>query len=141
MIRSAQNFLGKKLRLATVVKGITPHIRGDDEVSFSNIPKAYEGLTLIQTEPNDTTRSGPTYMEFITDKPVTVYVAYEKLSNEFQSTIPTWLNEFSKEQGEIVAQYFYYEVYSKQFPAGKVVLPHSFEKDNQVNTNYFVMIR
>lgn len=141
LIKNARNHLGKLLHLSTVAKGITPHMRGDDEVSFSNIPKQFEGLTLIQTDPNDTTTAGQDYMQFETDEPVTVYVAYEKLSTAFQSTTPPWLKEFKKEEGEIVAQYFYYDVYSKDFPAGKVTLPHSFEKDNKVNTNYFVMVR
>jgi hypothetical protein len=75
------------------------------------------------------------------EEPVGVYVAYEKKDLLFQSTIPEWLQAFTKEDGEqMVAQYFYYNVYSKDFPPGTVSLPDAHEKENGVSTNYFVIV-
>jgi hypothetical protein len=81
-------------------------------------------------------------MEFEVDEDVKVYVAYERLDNLYSSTIPDWLKGFHKEKSEqIVTQYFYYDVYSKEFPKGKITLPNAEEKQNGVNTNYFVMVK
>ena len=46
-----------------------------------------------------------------------------------------------KEDGEITAQYRYFDVYSKLFPKGKVTLPAADAKNNLVGSNYFVMIK
>jgi hypothetical protein len=71
-----------------------------------------------------------------------VYVAYEKLDNLFSSSIPQWLKSYRKESSEqIVAQYFYYDVYSKDFLKGVIKLPDAEESKNGVNTNYFVMVK
>ncbi len=141
LVTGVKNHRGTSLPVAEVRKGITPHIRGDNEVSFSSIPSNYEGLLFIQTEPNDTTMVGSHYLEFSVDQPVTVYVAYEKMTNLFKSTTPSWLQEFRREKDEIIAQYYYYDVFSKDFPAGRITLPHSMERASGVNTNYFVLIR
>jgi predicted esterase len=141
IVKNVRDYKGKNLPVSVVKKGITPHIRTDKEVTFSEIPKLLNGATLIQTEVNDTTTARPFYLEFETDEPVTVYVAYEKLDKLLRSTIPSWLTDFKKEQGQIVTQYFYYEVYSKDFPKGKITLPDAEGKSNGVNTNYFVMVK
>jgi hypothetical protein len=64
------------------------------------------------------------------------------MDNLFTSTIPAWLEEYKKEtDGQITAQYHYFDVYSKAFPAGQVVLPGANANANHVLRNYFVMIR
>jgi dienelactone hydrolase len=141
LISNARTYKGESLPLSKVQKGITPHIRADNEVTFSSIPSPFEGLTLIQTPVMDTITSKPYFLQFETDEPVTVFVAYEKLDNLFHSTVPSWLNDFRKEKGQIVAQYFYYDIYAKDFPKGKVSLPDAEEQKHGVNTNYFIMVR
>jgi len=69
-------------------------------------------------------------------------VAYEKQDNLFKSSIPEWLIEFEKtESDQIVAQYFYFEVYKKDFPAGEIILPGADAASNDVLRNYFVMVK
>jgi hypothetical protein len=76
------------------------------------------------------------------DEDVTVYVAYERLDHLFTSSIPSWLEGYKKEgTGQITAQYHYFDVYSRDFPAGKIVLPGADAAGHNVLRNYFVMIR
>jgi hypothetical protein len=141
-VSNVKSYSGKVFPVSRVMKGQTPHGgRGDDEITFSDVSR-YDGFTLIQTDANDTINALPHYVEFDVDEDVTVFVAYEKLDRLLTSTVPDWLKAFRKEDSpQIVAQYFYYDVYSKDFPKGKIKLPDAMEKANGVNTNYFVMIR
>jgi predicted esterase len=141
ILRNTKDYRGLPLPLSVVAKGISPHLRGDNEVTFSSIPEKYANLILIRTEANDTTTAHPHYLQFECDEDVTVYVAYEKLDHLFTSTIPDWLKDFKKEAGQIVTQYYYYDVYSKHFPKGLVSLLDAEEKKNGVNNNYFVMVK
>ncbi|MFT4155004.1 Ig-like domain-containing protein [Parafilimonas sp.] len=111
-----------------------------EEINFSDIGK-YEGLTFIKTDINEKDTSADNFLSFNIDNDATVYVAYETLNANYHSTLPDWLNDFEKEDGQIVAQYRYYNVYSKSFPAGKVVLPPANAKANNVGTGYFVMVK
>lgn len=133
---------GKELTSTKVKKGAAAHIdRTDGEVTISNTSN-YDGFTLIQTESADTTRANQPYLSFTVDEPVTVYVAYETLDNRFHSTIPAWLRDYKKQSTpQIVTQYFYYDVYSKDFPKGKIELPGGGIKAQNVNTNYFVLLK
>jgi hypothetical protein len=142
VVTNVTSYSGKQFPISKVMKGETPHgDRGDDEITFSDV-STFGGLTLIQTDANDTINAQPHYVEFDVDVDVTVFVAYEKLDRLFTSKIPDWLKEFKREDGEqIVTQYFYYDVYSKDFPKGKIVLPDAMENTNGVNTNYFIMIK
>jgi hypothetical protein len=81
-------------------------------------------------------------LSFTVDEDVTVYVAYETKDRLFRSTIPGWLKEFRKEDGgQIVAQYFYFDVYSKRFPAGRITLPGAATGQNNATRNYFVIVK
>lgn len=141
IVKNAKNYAGKRFSVSKVRLGEMPHLRGDDEVTFSSIGK-YAGLTFIQPDANDTADAKPHYMTFEVDEEVTVYIAYERLNNLYTSTIPAWLKEYRKEDSEqVIAQYFYYDVYSKDFPKGLIKLPDAEEKSNGVNTNYFVMLK
>jgi dienelactone hydrolase len=142
VVKGVKNYRGKRFPTAKVKLGELPHNRDDDEVTFSGGLQRYEGLTLIQTDPNDTVEAKPYYLQFEVDEDVTVYIAYEKLGHPFPSRIPEWLKSYRKETEEqIVAQYFYYDVYAKDFPKGVIMLPDAQEVKNGVNTNYFVMIK
>ena len=132
---------GVSLPLAIVGKGVSPHLRSDDEVTFSGDLGKYAGMTLIRTVANDSTDAKPFYLQFDADENITVYVAYEKLDNAHSSTIPDWLKAFRREEEQLVTQYYYYDVYAKDFPKGHITLPDAQEKPNGVNNNYFVMFR
>ena len=139
---------GKQYALSKMAIGEAPNFNSSDsilttdtdEINFSNIDK-YGGLTYIQTDNNDAKKTTANFLSFHTDEDVTVYVAYEVLDNKFTSTIPAWLSTFKKEEGQIVAQYRYFNVYSKSFKKGKIVLPGADAKTNKVSTNYFVMLK
>jgi hypothetical protein len=126
-----------KLRIGAV----THFDRDDDEVTVSNT-SGYNGITYIPGNNRDTNRTENNYLSFNVDEDARVYVAYEKKDHLFTSTIPEWLKSWKRDpSAQIVAQYFYYDIYYKDFPKGKISLPGTDEKSNQVGNNYFVMIR
>ncbi len=141
LVTQAVNDSGVVFPVSKIKQGELPFFnRGDDEITFSETG-AYEGLTYIQGNNNDTVRISENYLQFNTDENATVYVAYERLDNLYHSSIPNWLKNFTKQPAtQIVAQYFYYDIYYKAFPKGKIILPGADEKRNGANTNYFVMI-
>ncbi len=113
---------------------------GSREANLSNLG-VYNGYTLIQTKnENDATLD---YLTFTIDEPSTVYIAYEKFDNLFTSSVPAWLTkDFKKETAnEIAIQYYYADVYSKDFPAGKVTLPGPDLVGKNVTHNYFVLVK
>ncbi|TAH27047.1 MAG: T9SS C-terminal target domain-containing protein [Cytophagales bacterium] len=113
---------------------------GSREANLSNLG-VYNGYTLIQTKnENDTSLD---YLSFTIDEPSTIYVAYEKFDNLFTSSIPNWLSkDFKKEtSNEIAIQYFYADVYSKDYPAGNVVLPGPDLVGKNVTHNYFILVK
>jgi len=140
VITEVRNYKGEVFPLAKVVLGESLWRNTDGEVNFSEV-EGYNNLTFIQGDLYDTANV-TNYMSFRVDEPVIVFVAYERKDNLFKSTIPAWVKAFTKEKGkQIVAQYYYYDVYSKKFPKGIISLPDAYEKQNGVNTNYFIMIK
>ena len=121
--------------------GEFPNTQAGTEVSFSKV-QPYEGMTYISTSSESANFAGDSVLTFMVDENVKVYVAYEKLDLLFTSTIPSWLTTFTKEPDpQIEAQYHYFDVYSKSFPAGKIYLPGADAQNHNVIENYFVMIR
>lgn len=139
---------GKMYRVSKMMLHESPNFNSKDtvlttdleEINFSNL-MGYGGLTFIKTDINDADTSVNKFLSFNIDEDAIVYVAYETLDSNFHSTIPEWLKDLKKEPGQIVAQYRYYDVYSKSYPKGKVVLPSADAKTNGVSMNYFVMIK
>jgi hypothetical protein len=139
LVKNIKNHRGDYFPAAKIKIGASLWKNNDGEINFSE-PGKYAGLTYIQGDAYDTAHVAE-YLSFEVEEPVGVYVAYEKKDLLFQSTIPEWLQAFTKEDGEqMVAQYFYYNVYSKDFPPGTVSLPDAHEKENGVSTNYFVIV-
>lgn len=141
ILTNVRDYRGSVLPVSIVAQGISPHLRGDDEVTLSGDTGKYKNMLLIRTPLPDTAVASPYYLEFETDEDVTVYVAYEKLETLYRSGVPEWLNNFRKENGQLTTQYYYYDIYSKDFAKGKVLLPDGEVKKNGVNNNYFVMVR
>lgn len=143
LVSDVVDYQNKPLTIAPLKKGSMPfYDRNDGEINISSLPRKFEGLTFIQTAFNDTTKASPHYLSFRVDAPVTVYIFYEKKDNLFSSTVPAWLSSFRKSGPEqLVVQYFYYDVYEKDFPAGVITLPDAEEKANGVSTNYFVAVK
>jgi predicted esterase len=122
-------------------KGALPNTQAGTEVSFSEVGE-YEGLTYISTSQFSRDSNDDEVLFFTVDEDATVYIAYEKQDNLFNSSIPDWLQDFEPVKGpQIVAQYFYFDVYKKDFPAGQIVLPGANASNNGVMRNYFVMVK
>jgi len=142
VVTNAVHHSGKSLPVSRLMAGSHVHADNeDDEVTVSD-PSAYTGYTLIPTINTDTTEGQREYVTFYVDEPATVYVAYETKDNLFTSSLPPWLKEWKKsESPQIVTQYFYYDVYSREYPKGKVSLPSPFRKENRVDNNYFILVK
>lgn len=112
-----------------------------DETSISN-SGAYSGMTMIRPDHSNRNYSGDSALILTVDEDVSLYIAYEALDNLYSSTIPEWLGSFTKEDnGQITAQYFYYDVYTKDYPAGEIILPGADAESNGVLNGYFVLVK
>ncbi|MEO5593353.1 MAG: putative Ig domain-containing protein [Chitinophagaceae bacterium] len=139
---------GKEYPLSKIRKGEAPFFNskdsvlttGLDEINFSEL-SGYSGYTFIQTDTDDANKSTPDFLSFDIDADATVYIAYEKLDKPVSSGIPDWLKTFEKQKDQIVAQYRYFDVFSKPYKKGHIVLPAADAKMNGVGSNYFVMIK
>ena len=128
-------------RVSKVMIGELPNTQTGTEVSFSEVGR-YEGLTYIATSRDAADLDQPDLLAFTVDEDAIVYVAYERLDHLFASTIPEWLEDFEKEAGnQIVAQYHYFDVYSKRFRAGEIKLPGAAAASHNVMWNYFIMVK
>jgi len=141
IISNAKNYKNEELRVMMIQNGEVPFLNNGTEINFSG-SGIYNGYKFIQTYSSDQNNNTDNCISFNVDAPVTVYIAYPVRDNLFTSTIPSWLSGYTKENnGQITAQYFYYNVYTKDFPAGNIVVPGANAAINLVNTNYFVMVK
>ena len=126
-------------RVSKIMIGELPNAQTVTEVSFSEVGH-YEGLTYIAASKDAANLDQQDLLTLTVDEDVILYVAYEKLDRLFSSTVPEWLNDFNKEEGDqIVAQYHYFDVYSKSFPAGEIKLPGADAANHNVMWSYFIM--
>jgi hypothetical protein len=108
LVTNAVTKEGVVYKVSKMMNGETPSFNSKDsvlntdmeEVNFSRFDK-YEGLTYIKTNINDANKTGDDFLSFDIDENAVIYVAYEKLDNLKHLTIPAWLKEFKKEDGEI----------------------------------------
>jgi hypothetical protein len=127
--------------VSRIMIGELPNCQAGTEVSFSEVGR-YEGLTYIATSKDAANHDQPDLLSFTVDEDVILYIAYERLDCFFSSSVPGWLESFKKETGDpIVAQYHYFDVYSKSYPAGEIQLPGADAASHNVMWNYFVMFR
>jgi predicted esterase len=128
-------------RVSKIMIGELPNTQTATEVSLSDVGR-YEGLTYIAASKDAANLYQQDLLRFTVDEDVIVYVAYESLDRLFTSTIPEWLQDFKKEEGDqIAAQYHYFDVYSKRFPAGEIILPGADAENHNVMWNYFIMFK
>jgi pimeloyl-ACP methyl ester carboxylesterase len=126
-------------RVSKMMAGELPNTQSGTEVSFSNTGP-YTGLTYISTSADMADISSDALLNFHIDEDATIYVAYEKLDHLFTSSVPEWLLGFERVYGsQIVAQYHYFNVYKKDYPAGDISLPGGESTKNNVVRPYFVM--
>ncbi|MCB1120117.1 MAG: prolyl oligopeptidase family serine peptidase [Verrucomicrobiae bacterium] len=129
-------------RLAEVRLGEMPFTDHNTEVNFSGVD-GFEGLTLIQTDATRSNDNSSRQLQFRIDTDADLYIAYENCNFSQHSTIPDWLeSDFEKVEGkEIVAQYFYFDVFHKVAKKGNVSIPGANAEKNGVSKNYFVMLK
>jgi hypothetical protein len=147
LVTDAVTTEGKMYKISKMMAGEAPNFNSKDssrddyteEINFSGLDK-YKGLTYIKTDVNDTAKTAEKFLSFRVDEDVTVYVAYEAMDAQYHSTIPDWLTSFTRQDGQIVAQYRYFNIYTKKFPKGDITLPASDTGHNGVACNYFVMV-
>ncbi len=143
-----QNHEGREIPITKFRKGIAPNVskQGEDtsiqpEVHFNELA-GLGGTTMIQPFSEDADTNILNHLTFTMDQDAEVIIAYEKKDRLFNSSIPKWLKSFKKQVGkEIVAQYRYFDLYTKTYPAGEITLPGAEAKSNNINTNYFVLIK
>ena len=148
LVTNVRTIDSSEYMVSKLVKGEVPNFNCKDsllsteleEINFSDLGK-YEGFTYIKTDVRDTSKTAVDFLSFEIDEDAVIMVAYEKLDHPVKTTIPEWLKTFQKEDEEIVAQYRYYDVYSKFFKKGKVSLPGADAIKNGVGSNYFVMFK
>ena len=148
LVTKANDSYGNSLMISKMIKGETPNFIFNSEpslylenYSFSDL-SGYDGVTFIKSEANDSTVADETYMSFVVDRDVEIIVGYEKMDNLYESTIPEWLTKFERqEESEIITQIRYYNVFSKRYNKGKIIIPGGDKKGNRVATNYFVMVK
>ena len=100
----------------TLATGQTVYI--DRSYTYSTIPSEYEGFKILQTANDDKAASGSTFISFEIDNAATVYVAHVADS----ANVPAWLADW-KDTGMVIATTDRsLHVYSKEFPAGTIVL-------------------
>ncbi|HEX2533795.1 MAG TPA: putative Ig domain-containing protein [Chitinophagaceae bacterium] len=142
LVRAVQNDSGFLFPVTKLRVGVAPQLHaGDDEVTISNTA-GLDGLTLIPGNLKDTGVRSDHYLTFHLDEPGTVFIAYEQKDHLQSSTIPGWLQSFRKIPSvQLAAQYYYFNLYSRDYPAGTVYLPGGAESRNEVTRNYFVLVR
>lgn len=147
-ITEVQNYEGLEIPITKFRKGIAPNVskQGNDtsiqpEVHFNELA-GLGGTTMIQPFSEDADTNILNHLTFTIDQDAEVMIAFEKKDRLFNSSIPQWLSSFKKNIGkEIVAQYRYFDLYSKVYSAGTITLPGADSKNNNVNTNYFVLLK
>lgn len=147
-ITEVQNYQGLEIPITKFRKGIAPNAskKGNDtsiqpEVHFNELA-GLGGMTMIQPFSEDADTHIVNHLTFTIDQDAEVMIAFEKKDRLFNSSIPQWLKSFKKNIGkEIVAQYRYFDLFSKVYSAGTITLPGADAKNHNVNTNYFVLIK
>ena len=100
----------------TLATGQTVYI--DRNYTYTNIPSEYEGFEVLETANDDKSSAGSSFISFEIDTAATVFVAHVADG----TTAPAWLADWN-ETGLVIGttdRNLY--VYSKEFPAGTVVL-------------------
>jgi hypothetical protein len=91
----------------------------DRGYTFSSVPAAYGGLPFLRTANNDKQATGDTFLSFVVDRDVTVYVAHD----ERIRPKPDWLGAFTPTADMLTAEGSgSFRLYARTFPAGTVTL-------------------
>jgi hypothetical protein len=90
----------------------------DRDLTFGDIPNAYEGLDFLRTANDDKFVSSTAAISFAVAQPVTVYVAYDSRI----PVLPSWLSDWVDTGDEWRGTGVQTDVYRRDFPAGRIDL-------------------
>lgn len=90
----------------------------DRPYTYSSVPARFQGLDYMLTANNDKASSGSSFIGFDVDRDVLVYVGHVGTPDE----VPAWLAGWNDENVQIATTDRKLHVYSRRFPAGKVIL-------------------
>jgi len=106
----------------------------DRNYLFTSIPSELVGLDYLRTANSDKgSRAGIT---FDVNRAATVFVAHDVRF----STLPGWLSSWTNTGMSIITNDASFDVYSRDFPAGNIVLGGNNDSGDSVNSMYTVII-
>jgi len=102
-----------------VVAGLDDGVRAyiDRNYQYSDIPSFLKGATYIRTSFDDRYNEDSDFLQFDVDQATTVYVVHDDLT-----PLPGWMSGFEDTGKDLSIIFPDMSVYSKDFPAGRVVL-------------------
>jgi hypothetical protein len=114
------------------------------ETTIRKMPVDLTGLRAIRTVNLDSECKDEVFLRFTLDKPGMVYVAYASSATR----LPMWLRDFKEEADykiEVVDEWWgikELQVYSKEFPAGEIVLGanRAWGAEGRCDPHYLVII-
>jgi len=107
-VESGKNY---KVKIDSLQNGEKVYI--DRSYTFTNVPEILTGATYIKTANNDKSSTENTFLSFIVDQPVTVYVGHDvRFTNK-----PSWLDSFTDTGMSLVTTDTTLELYSPILPS------------------------
>jgi len=114
-----------------------PHT--DRRYSIGQIPPALDGQTMVRGAMDDKNFSRSDFLTIEIDRPATVYACHDARATE----LPAWLGNGTWEltPERVLTDDCAYKVYSKQYPAGKVVIGGNRDGNVQrAGASYFIVV-
>ncbi|QMU27338.1 Kelch repeat-containing protein [Adhaeribacter radiodurans] len=138
LIQNLKSNTGGVYSFGELVVGTT--IYTDQTYQIKSLPDDLNHSLFIKTPDKDKSLSEQEVFSFDITKGSTLYIAYDSKA----TVLPAWLNEWQKLPDTISTTNPIddtYQLYSKSFPAGKVILSGNMATPAAgVNSNYYVII-
>ena len=142
----AQNLVISNTQPANYVWGILAegelsHI--DRDYIFVTVPAELTGLDYLRTAMADKDVTGLGTVSFNVNRSVTVFIAYDRdFSMDSPPTFPSWLTSWTNTGlGTATNDDTSFDIYSKDFPVGQVVLGGNNDSGIYTHSMYNVMVK
>jgi PKD repeat protein len=106
----------------------------DRKYKYSTVPASLQGSTYIMTANNDKRAKAASFLSFVVNQDVTVYVAHD----DRITTKPSWLGSFADTGDNLVTTDTPLSVFVRNYPAGTITLGGN--KGSRGNSMYTVVI-
>ena len=90
----------------------------DRNFTYTSIPPRLEGIDFIQTANDDKASIRESFLTFVVDEPVTVFVLYDSRATFF----PLWLSTWALQSTQVTTTDVPLRIFAKNFPQGRVTL-------------------